>query len=516
MIVRATCALAILSSAAPRLHAQDHRLGSVHFENSCAPATQATFDRAIALLHSFEFAASTRAFDEVISADSTCAMAWWGIALNTWTNPMVPNLRPTALLKRGSDAVSRAKQVEQQASARERAYIDAVANLYAAPIERDQRTRVLAYAQAMESLASAFPQDTEAQVFYAIALVGAASPTDKSYEKQLRAGAILERLFASKPYHPGLAHYIIHTYDVPALANRATRAATRYADIAPAAAHALHMPSHTFTRIGRWRESVKTNLRSHQAALRAGSTAEALHAADYAVYANLQLRRSADVRAILQTLPEIARGFDPTAVTGAAPGSAGVFALAAMPARYALERNAWREATALPVRVSAFPYADALTYFAHAIGFARLGDTTNARIAVDSIELMRTRLEASGEAYWAEQVAIQGLSASAWIMLAAGRADTAEQQMRIAADREDATEKAAVSPGPLAPARELLGDMLMQRRRPVAALRAYRGALSREPNRYRSLDGARRAAVASGNSVSAAEYARLLTRLTKP
>jgi hypothetical protein len=290
-----------------------------------------------------------------------------------------------------------------------------------------------------------------------------------------------------QPNHPGLAHYIIHTYDYPALADKARAAAERYASIAPSAAHALHMPSHTFTRVGMWEESVNTNKRSVQAALTGGSIAEALHASDYAMYAYLQLGRESDAKAILDGLPALAARFDPNAVTGAAPGSAGVFALAAIPARWVLERGAWAEAAALEPKASAFPYAEAMTYFARALGASHVGDVAKATSAIDSLASIQQRLTASGEKYWAEQVAIQQLGAQAWLDLAEKRETAALEHMREAATREDATEKSSVTPGPLAPARELLGDMLGQLNRRAEATAEYRATLQKEPNRRHSL-----------------------------
>jgi hypothetical protein len=507
---------------ATRMLAQEHpsshtagQLGSVHFATSCSPSVAPTFDRAVAFLHSFEFGAAIRGFQDVIAADSSCAIAWWGIAISRWTNPLTPNIRPPALLARGLEAVQAASRASH-ASDRERGYIAAAAQLYTDYQTRDQRTRVVAFEKAMEDLSAKFPADTEAKIFYAISLVASAPPTDKTYANQLKAGAILEQLFAAKPDHPGLAHYIIHSYDVPALAGRAENAAERYADIAPAAAHALHMPSHTFTRVGMWNESVKTNLRSKEVALRDSSIAEALHASDYAVYAYLQMRRDSAARAILRGLPALEARFDPTVVSGAAPGSAGVFALAAIPARYALERRAWSEAAALRPKTSAFPYTEALTHFARALGAAHVGDAAKAQTSIDSLEAFHKRLAAANEAYWAEQVAIQRLGAMAWLDLARGKRDDALAKMREAATREDATEKSAVTPGPLAPAHELLGDMLLDLRRPAEALAEYRASLTREPNRYRSLHGASRAAAAAGDRAAEARYKRDLASLTTP
>jgi hypothetical protein len=324
-------------------------------------------------------------------------------------------------------------------------------------------------------------------IFYAIALAASAPPTDKTYANQLKAGSILEPLWAKQPGHPGIAHYIIHTYDVPALADKARAAAQRYASIAPSAAHALHMPSHTFTRVGMWEESVNTNNRSMKVALGTGSIAEALHASDYAMYANLQMGKESEAKAILDGLPALAAGFDVNAMTGAAPGSAGVFALAAIPARWVLERSAWREAAALEPKPSAFPYTDAMTYFARALGGSHTGDLAKAKAAIDSLASIQQRLTAKGEAYWAEQVAIQNLAAQAWLDLAEKRQTDALARMREAAAREDATEKSAVTPGPLAPAHELLGDMLIALKRPADARAEYRATLMKEPNRRHAL-----------------------------
>ena len=489
---------AVLVAALHQLPAQQHahpaseRLGAVNFPTSCAPAVAPRFDRATALLHSFEFGSAIRGYRDVLAADSTCAMAWWGIALSEWSNPMTPNIRPAAVIERGRLAAMNAARFAPRASAREQGYVAAVNELYAGAPARTQRERVLAYERAMAALAAQHPSDNEAAIFHAIAIVQAASPSDKTYAEQLRAGAILEKLFAAHPDHPGLAHYIIHSYDLPALAGRAAEAARRYADIAPSAAHALHMPSHTFTRVGLWKESIATNQRSYDAALGTSCLAEALHAADYAVYGNLQLRQDSAARAILAQLPPVAARFDPTAVCGAAPGFAGLFALAAMPARYALERRAWAEAAALVPRTTAFPFTDAVTWFARALGAARLGDTSAVRIARDSLGAMRARLVAMSEPYWAEQVAIQHLGAEAWLLFASNRREEALVKMREAASREDLTEKPAVSPGPLAPARELLADMLAEMGRTAEARAEYEAALKREPNRYWSRVGAAR------------------------
>ncbi|HEY8848109.1 MAG TPA: hypothetical protein VIO12_02385 [Thermoanaerobaculia bacterium] len=467
--------------------APTEKLGTVHFATSCSPSVAPQFDRAVALLHSFEFGASIQAFNAVLAADSSCAMADWGIALSRWTNPMAAGNRSVAQLRQGQQAVDAATRLGVHASDRERGYIHAVSQLYDDFEHKDQRTRVVAYASAMNQLAMQQPADTEARIFYAISLTASASPTDKTYANQLKAGSILEALWAKQPNHPGLAHYIIHTYDYPALADKARAAAARYASIAPSAAHALHMPSHTFTRVGMWQESVDANNRSIKVALSTGSIAEALHAADYDMYAYLQMGKESEAKAILDGLPALAARFDPNAITGAAPGSAGVFALAAIPARWVLERSAWAEAAALEPKASAYPYTEAMTYFARALGASHIGDLPKAKAAVDSLASIQQRLSATGEGYWSEQVAIQHLAAQAWLDLAEHRENDALMRMREAAAREDATDKSAVTPGPLAPAHELLGDMLTELKRPAEASAEYRATLQKEPNRRHAL-----------------------------
>jgi hypothetical protein len=400
---------------------------------------------------------------------------------------MAAGNRSVAQLQQGRQAADAAARLGAQASERERGYIRAVSTLYDDFEHKDQRTRIVAYERAMNDLVMRQPADTEALIFYAIALAASAPPTDKTYANQLKAGGILEALWAKQPNHPGIAHYIIHTYDNPALADKARAAAERYANIAPSAAHALHMPSHTFTRVGMWEESANTNNRSMKVALSTNSIAEALHASDYAMYAYMQMGKDSEAKAILDGLPALAARFDVNAVTGAAPGSAGVFALAAIPARWALERSAWSEAAALEPKASAFPYTEAMTYFARALGASHTGDLVKAKAAIDSLASIQQRLSAKGEAYWAEQVAIQNLAAQAWLDLAEKRDSDALARMREAATREDATEKSAVTPGPLAPARELLGDMLVALKRPAEARAEYRATLMKEPNRRHAL-----------------------------
>lgn len=495
------CIIAILALVTLQngVAAQEHahgttgeKIGSVHFPTSCNDAAQPKFDRAVALLHSFEFGASIKGFESVLAADSTCAMAYWGIALSRWSNPMAAGNRTAPQLTPGRNAVDSALLIAPHATDRERQYIAAVGELYKDFENTPQSARIAAYERAMNDLVLQQPADTEAKIFHAISIVALASPADKTFANQKKAGAILEPLWKKQPNHPGLAHYLIHTYDYPSLATQGSAAAREYAGIAPATPHALHMPSHIFTRTGLWQKSIDTNRKSMTVALSSGSIAEVLHAADYAEYAYLQLRRDSLAKSIVDQLPDLAARFDPNAITGAAPGSAGVFALAAIPARYALEREAWSEAAALEPKPSSFPWTEAMTYFARALGAAHTKNLNKARASVDSLAAIRDRLGPK-EQYWSEQVAIQHLAAKAWLELETGNADSALADMRQAVAREDATEKNAVTPGPLAPARELLGDMLMKLNRPRQALAEYQKTLAKDPNRRRALSGAARA-----------------------
>jgi hypothetical protein len=496
-------------------HDDPGKLGVVRFANSCADAVQPPFARGMALLHSFEFGPAIDAFKSVHDADPSCAIALWGIALAQWGNPFSTSLRPAAQLQAGRSTAQRAAAAGAR-TARERDYIGAVAALYDRFETLDQRARIVQYRDAMDHVASRYPDDPEAAAFYALALAAAADPADKTYADQLKAGAMLEKLWAAQPEHPGLAHYIIHSYDVPALAPRAVEAARRYATIAPDAPHALHMPSHTFTRLGYWQDSIDTNILSAAAAHKAGATYEELHATDYEVYAYLQTGQDAAAKRLVDSVPGIVADAGKNAGGSAAPPSAGAYAVAAIPARYALERGAWGEAEMLDVHRGALAYTEAITWFARALGGARNGDVAVAKVAVDELQKNIDRLTSEKETYWIEQVSIQKLGASAWIALAEDRGEDALAAMREAADREDRTEKAAITPGPLAPARELLGEMLLQMNRPRDALAEFQKTMAKEPNRFRGIAGAARAAAAMGDKAAARRYdAQLLTICAK-
>ena len=486
------------------------KLGTVRFTTSCSAAAKPRFDRGVALLHSFEFKPALEEFGAALEADPRCAIAGWGMAMCRWGNPFAAGIRPASQVQHGLDAVARAERAGATTE-RERAWIAAASRLYAGADTLDQRARTVAYERAMSELAAAYPDDREAAVFHALSLAASALPTDKTYANQLKAGAILEKLAPEAPDHPGIAHYIIHSYDVPALAGKALEAARRYSTIAPTAPHALHMPSHTFTRVGQWQESIDTNIASAVAARRDRSTAEELHALDYQAYAYLQTAQDAPARRVVDELPAVATRFDPDAIGSAAPASAGYFALAAIPARYALERGAWAEAAALEARETKFPYTEAMTHFARALGAARIGQLATARASVEALGQIRERLAAAKEAFWAEQVDVQRRGASAWLAMAEGRTAEALTLMREAADREDLTDKNAVTPGPLAPARELLGEMLLAAKEPAKARAEFQQTLKKEPNRFRAVYGAARAAADSGDRAGArTQYALLL------
>jgi tetratricopeptide (TPR) repeat protein len=471
-------------------HGAAEQLGTVKFETSCAAPAQAPFLRGMALLHSFEFGPAIESFNAAAAADPGCGIAYWGVALSRWGNPFAAGIKPPATIQAGNAAVASAKKAGARTE-REQAFIGAVANLFADGDKQPQRARVLAYRDAMKLVSSRYPADPEATAFYALALASSQDPTDMTYASLLEAGQILEKLVPTQPNHPGFVHYVIHAYDAPPLAARALEAARRYAKIAPAAPHALHMPSHTFTRLGYWKDSIDTNIASAEAARRVNSTYEELHATDYQMYAYLQLAKDASAKRVLDELPALRARFDgPNVTTGASPPMGGAYALAAVPARYALERRVWAEAAALEVKPSAFAHTDAITWFAKGLGAARTKKLDDARAAAAALDGIAAKLDQAGEKYWAEQVRIQQLGVSAWLAFAEGKTDDALRSMREAADREDKTEKNAVTPGPIAPAREQLGEMLLELKQPKAALEAFQITLKKEPNRFRALAGA--------------------------
>jgi tetratricopeptide (TPR) repeat protein len=478
------------------------QLGTVHFANSCAPQVQDKLQQGVAMLHSFWYTETEKTFGEVLAADPSCAVANWGIAAILMMNPLAGQGSAPEGAKRAIAAIERGRATQAKTQ-RERDYIEAVGAYYANWGERTERARQETRARAFEALAARYPDDDEAQVFAALYMVALQSPADQTYSIYLKAANILEKQFSKYPQHPGIAHYLIHSYDAPPIAARGLNAARRYASIAPAAPHALHMPSHIFTRVGAWPESAATNRRSADAALKSKEFDEALHASDYMVYAFLQMARDDDARQVIEQARTVT-GFRPSQRTGP-------YALAAMPARYAIERGDWKAAAQLEPRPSKFPYTDAMIHFSRALGAARTGDPAAAEQEVGKIAALRDALIAAKDKYWATEVEVNWLGAAAWTALAQGKNDEALSLMSRAADMEDRSEKSIVTPGRVLPARELLGDMLMQLGKPQEALAAYEASQQREPERFRGLYGAAEAAAQSGDNAKAKQYyARLM------
>ena len=474
---------------------EDKTLGTVHFETSCSPQAQKLFDRAMLYQHSFWYRASQNVFEDVLKADPACGIADWGIALSLLWNPHIPP--PAKNLAEGAAALTKAKSIGAKTQ-RERDFIDALGAMYADYDKVDHRTRMQAYVKAMEMLAQRYPNDDEAQIYYALALNTSASPADKTYASQLKGAAILEVIAKRQPQHPGVAHYLIHLYDYPAIAEKGLEAARRYAKIAPAAAHALHMPSHIFTRVGYWQESIDSNVASQRAAKEAADFHDQLHSMDYLVYAYLQLGQDAKAKAVIDDMTKVS-GFTEAFLPGP-------YALAVSPARYAVERSDWKAAAELQVRPSPLANVQAITYFARALGAARSGNPEAAKPDIAKLAELRDKLRDAKDAYWSEQVDIQRQVATAWVLYAEGKRDDALTAMSAAADAEDRTEKHPVTPGVPKPARELYGVMLFESGNARDALAAFEATLKKEPNRLEAYVGAAKAAEKAGQSAKAQEY----------
>ena len=489
------------------------KLGSVSFSTSCAPDVQKQFQRGVAMLHSFWYEEAERAFTDVAKADPHCAMAQWGIAMS-YFHPIWDARGPdAAILKKGAEAVEKAKAASAKTD-RERDYIAAIEAFYKDSDKLDHHTRVLAYETVMERVYTRYPDDREAAAFYSLALLGtaAASPVDKTLARQRKAGEIAEKVFAAEPNHPGATHYIIHAYDYPPLAAKALPAARAYAKIAPDAPHALHMPSHIFTRLGLWQESIDSNIASARAAQKVGMAGEQLHASDYLEYAYLQMGEDEQAKKVLDQMAANRAGL-PSYFAGA-------YATATMPARYVIERHRWAEAAKLEVPAGSpggkLSWAEATVYYAQALGSTHTGEIEEARRAIQKLEADRNTLTELQETYWAGQVEIQRREAAGMLASAQGKTDEALELLRSAADMEDASEKHPVTPGPVVPARELLGEFLLTTDKPADALLAFESTLQRSPNRFNALYGAARAAQIAGQREKARQYYSALVRISDP
>ncbi len=521
---RLAVSIAMLLAAALPLAAQhEHqheageRLGTVSFSITCSAAANATFTRAVALLHSFWYEESEKAFLDSAKVDPQCGMAWWGVAMSNyhqvWPTPYSP-----AELGRGVAAAAKASSIGAKTD-RERGYINAIAAFYRDVEHNDLIPRARAYEAAMQQLTAAFPDDDEASIFYGLALIahGMSTPADKTYAYQKRAADIFNRLLATHPDHPGIAHYLIHSFDYPALAPLALNAAYAYAKIAPSSPHALHMPSHIFVRLGMWQETIDSNLKSalaaqtHAALIHPGTASfDNLHASDYLAYAYLQLGQDEPVRRLVGDLAAI-KSLD-------VENFAGYYAIASVPARFALERRKWSDAASLSVRPAdlpwdRYPYAEAMTWFAVGMGKARTGDTAGATAAVERLQQLRQKLFDQKNRYWAEQVDVQVLAVNGWIAHAAGRNEDAAGMLRSAAELEESTDKSPVTPGAILPAREMLGDLLLATNQPEKALEAYERSLKDSPGRWNGLSGAAQAARLSGDREKARAYFLQIAKL---
>jgi tetratricopeptide (TPR) repeat protein len=480
----------------------DQRLGTVHFPSSCNETAQRRFDRGMRYQHSFWYRESRGIFEDVIKADPDCGIAYWGIALSYLDNPHNPP--PPANLPLGLAAIQKAKAVGAKTQ-RERDFIDALLVFYTDYDKIPHPARVQSYLKAIEAVAQRYPDDDEAQLFYGITLNVAASPNDKTYSNQLKGAAILEKVFQRQPRHPGVAHYLIHLYDTPVLAEKGIDAATRYSQIAPSAPHAQHMPSHIFTRVGYWKESIALNSVSARVAKADKEPTDQLHAMDYLVYAYLQLGQDGKARDVVDEMKTVA-GVNPNAF-------AGQYALSASPARYMIERGDWKGAAELQPPSTPMAHVQAMTYFARALGQARSGHPDLARADLAKLTELRDKLREAKDAYWSEQVDIQAQVANAWVLFAEGKYDDALKAMSAAAGAEDRTEKHPVTPGVPEPARELYGVMLLDRGMPREALAAFEATIKKEPNRLNAFLGAAKAATASGDKDNATTYYQKLAAL---
>jgi tetratricopeptide (TPR) repeat protein len=518
---RGSLRLVLAASVAfpPILLSQEHEhqhqvgeLGRVVFPVSCNPKAQQRFEHAMAVLHSFWWEEGDRAFGDVLAADSTCTMAYWGLALNAWGNPFAGGPTGDGVAK-GAEAAARASALPAR-TARERGFVAATAALYRNAESTPNSARLQAYADTMTRLYRQFPKDVEVAIYYALSQLATAPKTDTTFAQQRRAIAILDPLYARYPNHPGLAHYVIHATDSPRLAHLGLNAARRYSQIAPAAPHAQHMPSHIFVRLGLWNETIASNWKSYHAgesyarAMKKPGAPEELHALDYAVYGYLQEGRDSAARAAVAEAGHVKTN---------TRGLVAAYNRTAMAARLPLERGDWAGAAEFPAPADSLqPVATALVRFTRAIGNGRSGHPEKAASEVKALDSIATALEAKGEPYWSRVVWIKRDAAESWIRLASGDTQGALALARAAADSEEVTDKHPVTPAELLPARELEGDMLLVTGHPVEARAAYRATLAREPNRARSLFGMARSAELAGDRQDAAsDYKKFLQLMAK-
>jgi tetratricopeptide (TPR) repeat protein len=490
--------------------------GTVEFMTSCKEGAKEDFNMAVKLLHSFEYEEAEKVFAKVIDEDPECAMAYWGVAMSNF-HPLWSPATPYEL-KKGAKAIEIARLIPNKTK-REEAYINAIATYYADWEKTDHRTRCLKFEMAMKNLHTANPGDNEATIFYALSLDAAADPSDKTYAKQKAAANLLDSLYSKFPNHPGIVHYIIHTYDAPELAKLALPAARRYASVAPSSAHALHMPSHIFTRLGLWDECIQSNLNSvssakcyAEAAGIKGHWDEELHGLDYLVYAYLQKGDNSHAKQQLDYLNTIKEVY---------PANFKIaYAFAAIPARYVIENKLWKEAATLPFQNANFDWENyqwekAITHFARLLGCVNTNKIPAARVELSQLHQIYKKLSEQKDVFKSNKVLVQIKASEAWILFKEGKINEALQLMKDAADLEDKTGKHPVTPGDIVPARELLGDMFMQMNKPSEAFNAYKESLEKTPNRFNGVYGACISAEKSGNKIDAKLYGLQLLDIAK-
>jgi hypothetical protein len=476
-------------------HPAPEKLGMVEFPTTCKPAAQKEFERAVAMLHSFAYSAAEASFKDVAATDPQCAIAHWGIAMANFHQLWDPPIAPIAF-SIGQQEIRRAQEITAR-SERERSFIEALALVFARVLPYE--TRIVNYEAAMQRLAAAYSDNAEAQVFYALASLAAASPLDKTHARQKRAADILEPLYRKYPQHPGIAHYLIHAYDNAELANKGVSVARAYSRIASSAPHALHMPSHIFTRLGMWSDSIASNRAARLAAHEQGDIDEEVHAMDYLVYAYLQEGRDREAGEVIQQLNQMQKLDEQDFIIA--------YASTAMPVRYAVERRQWIDAARIAPPWGAPPHVIAMAVWARALGLARSNRTAEARVEIDRLHKIEKQLRVSGNEYWSTQVGIEATEAEAWQAQAQGNAASARDLLRKAADDEDATEKLPVTPGPIIPAREQLGDLLLEQNQPDLAVKEFHSALATAPKRRGAVDGLSRAA-----SLAASAHRQIASR----
>jgi tetratricopeptide (TPR) repeat protein len=480
--------------------AQQDKLGKVSFPTSCDARVQAQFERGVAMLHSYWFTEARKVFDGVVLLDPRCAIAYWGLAVNHLGNSLAasPSVKDLAA---ASEALDKGRAAGARTQ-RERDWLEAIGAYYRDHDRMPPDGRMAAYTIAMEQMTQRYPDDFEAWVYYALTLQASAPKNDKTYANQLKSAEILERLFKKNPEHPGVAHYLVHAYDYPPLADKGVRIAGLYAKIAPAAPHARHMPSHIYSMVGMWEDSIASN----RSALEIQP--DYYHATDFMVYAHLQLAQDSKARILVDQIAALPKQDY--------PNLPGFTAVAVIPARYALERGDWVAAAALPLVSTGRPQADSLVRFTRGLGMARSGDLPGAKREIQAMQDLRSALEKASQAYWADRTEEQMLAVSAWVAHAEGKRDQAVKLMRAAADGEDGSVKHVAMENRLYPMRELLGDLLLQMGQGAAAQREFETSLKENPNRYRGLHGAGRAAEVVGDRQKAAgHYEKLVALASK-